>query len=711
MKKQEMQLGNRTSRPKAITGQVRQNYIPKDLIDDIKAEQQMLKDQGFYTGKIDGIVGNLTQEARRKLQSSIGKESKIIARDGGAIAGDTAMGALGGAATGAGIGLAIGGPFAPITAAVGAGIGGLVSYFKARNQEDKQDDFKREQAAMQKRNRFEGDSLELAQYDDIGSGNFMYEDGGEILPLNSNMSVAKGATHEQGGIALNDNVEVEDEEVIMEDGDSTKVFSDNLGFSPMAQMLGQQKAILEQKLSETMSSIMTHGAAMEKNSDKHVLAGNERKFDGYTHRAEMISEEISSIDEALNKIFEQQQSINGDASNDPQQGGMPQGGMPQEGGQPEMESGDDMGGVSGMEGMMEPGMGGMMRDGGRIKAADGFRKNVVMPFNPYGFNVPMGKFNLNTNYNYRDNPIGKENYRKREEAPPINAQISNAPPFNLMGISPGFKAPTFEGDLTGGKGGIGKANLNNTGNPAATPAAASDMFDTPKSGISNPQLASGLLMSAGNFLTNQVTQRRMDRIEVPKPVYNKAYMNDASIDVSDILDGIDTDSASTEQYINRNVANDSVARGLMTGIGVQKSKAKSSVLGEKGRAERQIQAGNLANIQQTQASNNAILGDYKNQVYNKEMGLATNQSAINAGAMGDIRQSITNQDQMDLDKMRIVLQAMSQVDNEFDNDILPFIKKNFTAGQYRAQLEKQGMSKESINKRLKRFNIMKNLYR
>ena len=59
-----MQLGNRTSRPKAITGQVRQNYTPKDLIDDIKAEQQMLKDRGFYTGKVDGIVGNLTQEAK-----------------------------------------------------------------------------------------------------------------------------------------------------------------------------------------------------------------------------------------------------------------------------------------------------------------------------------------------------------------------------------------------------------------------------------------------------------------------------------------------------------------------------------------------------------------------------------------------------------------------------------------------------------------------
>lgn len=61
--------------------------------------------------------------------------------------------------------------------------------------------------------------------------------GGRIKPIGNGLNIAKGLTHDQGGIGLNANgnhdLEVENNEIVYKDGGQIKVISDYLGFAPL----------------------------------------------------------------------------------------------------------------------------------------------------------------------------------------------------------------------------------------------------------------------------------------------------------------------------------------------------------------------------------------------------------------------------------------------------------------------------------------------
>lgn len=65
--------------------------------------------------------------------------------------------------------------------------------------------------------------------------------GGVLLPVGNNIYLAKGRTHEQGGIDIGDDLEIENNELAQVDGDSLKIFSAQPilnGYSPSQLVLG-----------------------------------------------------------------------------------------------------------------------------------------------------------------------------------------------------------------------------------------------------------------------------------------------------------------------------------------------------------------------------------------------------------------------------------------------------------------------------------------
>ena len=115
------------------------------------------------------------------------------------------------------------------------------------------------------------------------------EKGGVLLPLASDASIVKGDTHNQDtnrdgktGVMLKDDAgqdmaEVEHNEVIIGD----KVFSARLGFAPAAKQLADKKAELEKGYNKT----------------------------GSTFRYNTIKREVEKVDNAVDRLFTQQETV------------------------------------------------------------------------------------------------------------------------------------------------------------------------------------------------------------------------------------------------------------------------------------------------------------------------------------------------------------------------------------------------------------------
>ena len=116
--------------------------------------------------------------------------------------------------------------------------------------------------------------------------------GGIVKPIASNVEVAKGATHDEGGIEYKGN-EIEHDEAIL---NGEMVISKELGFAPKFEELGKKKGMLEQSLKKETSIYKRNG----------------------------LTRDIQKIDKSLNDIValqEQYKAINGindDGSQKPQ---------------------------------------------------------------------------------------------------------------------------------------------------------------------------------------------------------------------------------------------------------------------------------------------------------------------------------------------------------------------------------------------------------
>jgi hypothetical protein len=164
------------------------------------------------------------------------------------IGGGTASGAL----QGASIGMALG----PWGALAGGVIGGAAGFFGAKKRKDEERKLQEQIRARNYQNIISNSQGVLAGYPSQGiveakyGGRFNFGGymspikGGRAIPLADGVTLYDGRTHEQGGILLPNNAEIEDAEVIKED----KVYSDSLKpkgssktYAELAEELGRKK--------------------------------------------------------------------------------------------------------------------------------------------------------------------------------------------------------------------------------------------------------------------------------------------------------------------------------------------------------------------------------------------------------------------------------------------------------------------------------------
>ena len=210
--------------------------------------------------------------------------------------------ALSGALRGAGAGASIGAALGPIGSAVGAGIGaiggGIMQGINASKQNEA---VRQERKAEMERKAARDDNYSRAilnVFPTTGVKNAMYfakggrmkkcaiggtigdpginpnpqamsVEGGEVEKLANGVQQVEGATHEEGGVQIGAEAEVEDGEVLQNTQQGINVFSDRLEFSKgvtyaqEAEKIGKRKGDVEKRLSEATDVFDTNSAKRE----------------------------------------------------------------------------------------------------------------------------------------------------------------------------------------------------------------------------------------------------------------------------------------------------------------------------------------------------------------------------------------------------------------------------------------------------------------
>jgi hypothetical protein len=173
-----------------------------------------------------------------------------------------ASGALSGAGTGAAIGSLIPGIGTAVGAAAGGVIGGISGVLS--NNEAKQ----AKQKELNRRNyiRTQEDNAKLSIYDTTGSNNNQiyakyggnitkYFDGGNLKQLSDGSAEVEGASHEEGGVMLSPEVEVEGGETLQGlDQNEPFVFSEELGFAQLHKPIAKAIGKMEKKVPNTITN-------------------------------------------------------------------------------------------------------------------------------------------------------------------------------------------------------------------------------------------------------------------------------------------------------------------------------------------------------------------------------------------------------------------------------------------------------------------------
>jgi len=192
-------------------------------------------------------------------------------------------GALKGAGTGAALGTAL---LPGIGTAVGAGVGAIAGAFGGKRQNDKARELQQDDLFLRDQQINNLSSARLNQYDTLGSGQNQiyakmggklptkYMSGGKLKALSSESVEVEGNSHEEGGVHLGNNVEVEGEETIKGDF----VYSDVLGFAkrhkPIARAIGKmEKKVPNNMTNSTIKFLKTKEELLKKEQEdlKEVL--------------------------------------------------------------------------------------------------------------------------------------------------------------------------------------------------------------------------------------------------------------------------------------------------------------------------------------------------------------------------------------------------------------------------------------------------------
>lgn len=184
-----------------------------------------------------------------------------------------ATGALKGAGQGAAIGTAL---LPGVGTAIGAGVGAIAGGFVAKRQNDQLSDEAAKAQQIQDQLILQKSGARLATYDTTGSHTNQiyakmggklptkYVSGGTLKALSSESVEVEGKGHEDGGVKLSPEVEVEGDETIKKDF----VYSDVLGFAdrhkPLARAIGKmEKKVPNNITTNTINLLKSKEKALE----------------------------------------------------------------------------------------------------------------------------------------------------------------------------------------------------------------------------------------------------------------------------------------------------------------------------------------------------------------------------------------------------------------------------------------------------------------
>ena len=520
-------------------------------------------------------------------------------------------------------------------AGIGAAVNIGTSIFTNKQRKDEEERIAKEQAEFERKRTAMADSAEFSQFANAGKGynvNGIYADGGKIKGLASDTGVVQGPSHAQGGVDLDTNTEVEGGETLRTKGDETQVFSKNMGFSKLANSLAIQKGILEHKLLEYTNKLDSQSGTLAQTADKYKSAGVNRKVDAYTGLSKILQENITTIDKQLDEVFNTQQSVNGDHSN------------------------EDATRTMGKPRTMERPVNDMnvMAVGGKIKGKDGM-----------------------SYYDWED----PTNQNKLSYLESLEGLVDSINPNNTKSkISPVLATSTP--DITS--------------DVAATASKSNFLSD-------NAGMIGDGITTLGNVASNLINLNAFKKTKVPKPQMAKAYTQEARVDTTGQEMAIDDSTRRIEKYVEKNVANPTVARQIMTDVNIKSGVSKAGIRSQKENAESQIRGRNLANIQGIDNINIGKQEQHAAEEYNKRVAEIEGAAKITAGATSDIRGIATNEQMRNYQGKQMMLQAMQSEDEIFQNDIAPFLRGNtLNLKDLEKQLREQGIDEEAIQHRVTR---------
>jgi hypothetical protein len=188
-------------------------------------------------------------------------------------------------------------------------------------------------------------------------------------------------------------------------------------------------------------------------------------------------------------------------------------------------------------------------------------------------------------------------------------------------------------------------NVTNGKVPMAKDGLDIDSIPEPKMNLA-ANLAPLLIDNIANLIINKNTPK------VPKPLLNRAPILDTRINANPQLAEINSSLSSNNKFIENNTNNSGVARANITANNLKGAEMKSNVLAQKQQGERQAENQQKQIVYNNSVSNNALIDQYKQDVYTQRVQKNNNTSANITNAVEDFtavrKDYLTRQSEDDL---------------------------------------------------------------
>jgi hypothetical protein len=462
--------------------------------------------------------------------------------------------------------------------------------------------------------------------------------GGGISPRASNIGVAKGRTHENGGIRTPMG-EIEDNESVVQSpytGD-TQIHSDELGYADITNQLAQAKGQLEQKveqLAKGMTNIalerdrldnmlQTETNSFNKNKYRKEIKSFDFKLNTTKQEIESLSAQIAEIDAEIENVFQQQEA-------EKQQMGM--------GEEAQREGYFLLGGRRNMGAYNS-----MIEDLDNDANAE-----QIIPKH-YSGKPSENKPVTNANVGARRGNASLSSSTRGLDNNQTNVVTNSS-------TSPLYSSEFIDSETSNELISNVEADVLSP-SPVAQPLSSSVVIADPletKDG-KNPletkdDKKSSMLPYISN-IANAVIGGALSSLRSPKHRRFSSPTLDPNININPQLQNLDSEVASAREQINSNVSSASSARASHASLVASKARVVNQLYGEKSNTERAIQSSNLQSASQIEAANNQA--GYQDEMFahNKKVAgmerISANIANMQSKLIKEVNQDKANQFKLD----------------------------------------------------------------